>query len=189
MNCLTVPTLQYPGKAREVRSPTQSSPTTNTTNHSNTTGTTTAEGSSVRPTITVSQLPTPVIHSSQPASVTLQVLQPAGTSCEAQSVIQKPPFDTPPKLLPVESHDRLSWHCCSVTDSMVDTEGPIEIATQQHSNQRGEGKSREDLQLIYQKADENARKLVRCCHLSLRWLTTALTRDAIFGREVLCRSI
>ena len=157
--------------------------------HSNTTGTTTAEGSSVRSTTTVSQLPTPVIHSSQPATVTLQVLQPAVTNCEAQSVIQKPPFDTPPKLLPVESHDRLSWHCCSVTDSMVDTEGPIEIATQQHSNQRGEGKSREDLRLIYQKADKNARKLVRCCHLSLTWLTTALMRDAIFGREVLCQSI
>ena len=29
-------------------------------------------------------------------------MQPAGTSSEAQSVIQTPPFDTPPKLLPVE---------------------------------------------------------------------------------------
>ena len=64
-------------------------------------------------------------------------MQPAGSSSEAQSVIQKPPFDTPPKLLPVER-------------VMMDYPG-TDVA-------------------------------------SLRWLTTALAWDAIFGREALCRS-
>ena len=83
------------------------------------------------------QLPSPVTHSSQLVSTTPQAMQPAGSSSEAQSVIQKPPFDTPPKLLPVER-------------VMMDYPG-TDVA-------------------------------------SLRRLTTALARDAIFGREALCRS-
>ena len=63
-------------------------------------------------------------------------MQPAGSSSEAQSVIQKPPFDTPPKLLPVER-------------VMMDYPG-TDVA-------------------------------------SLRRLTTALARDAIFGREALSK--
>ena len=83
------------------------------------------------------QLPTPVTHSSQLASTTPQAMQPAGTSYEAQSVIKKTPFDTPPKLYPVERF-------------MMDYPG-TDVA-------------------------------------SLKWLTTALAKDIIFGREAFCRS-
>ena len=49
------------------------------------------------------QLPLPVTHSSQLVSTSPKAMQPAGSSSKAQSVIQKPPFDTPPpKFLPVE---------------------------------------------------------------------------------------
>ena len=87
------------------------------------------------------QPPTPVMQPPQltitpSTSATLQTLQP-DTSSEARSAIQKPPFDTPPKLLPVER-------------VMMDYPGTV-VA-------------------------------------SLRRLTTALARDAIFGREALCRS-
>ena len=85
------------------------------------------------------QLPSPVTHSSQLVSTTPQAMQPAGSSSEVQSVIQKPPFDTPPKLLPID-----------LERVMIDYPG-TDVAF-------------------------------------LRRLTTALARDAIFGREALCRS-